>query len=131
MDTQIVPIHMMFDTVYALKAEGAILIDGGDPGKLTNFQRGLEAAAIKPEEIKLIVLTHGHWDHIGSAEDIRTITGAKMLLHQKDMHFLDEAHPSQPPGFTLWGKVLIEMLKLITSNMHIASFPVDIIAGDD
>jgi glyoxylase-like metal-dependent hydrolase (beta-lactamase superfamily II) len=131
MDIKIFPIPMMFDTMYAIRGEGIILIDGGDPQKMENFKRGLEKASIKPEEIKLILLTHGHWDHIGSAKEIQALTGAKVLLHHKDMHFLDEDHPSQPPGFTLWGKMIIAGLKLYTSNMHIPSFKVDIIAADD
>src|SRR4030065_1009451 len=131
MDIKIFPIPMMFDTMYAIRGEGVILIDGGDPQKMENFKRGLEKASIKPEEIKLILLTHGHWDHIGSAKEIQALTGAKVLLHHKDMHFLDEDHPSQPPAFTPWGKVIIAFLKLYTSNMHIPSFKVDIIAADD
>jgi len=131
MDINIFPIPMMFDTIYAIRSEGVILIDGGDPHKIGNLKRGLERASIKLEEIKLILLTHGHWDHIGSTKDIQALTGARVLLHQKDMHFLDEIHPSQPPGFTLWGKLIIEGLKLYTSYMHIPTFEVDIVAGDD
>jgi len=131
MDINIFPIPMMFDTMYAIRGEGVILIDGGDPQKMENIKRGIEKASIKPEEIKLILLTHGHWDHIGSAKEIQALTGAKVLLHHKDMHFLNEDHPSQPPGFTLWGKMIIAGLKLYTSNMHIPSFKVDIIAADD
>jgi hydroxyacylglutathione hydrolase len=130
-DINIFPIPMMFDTIYAIRSEGVILIDGGDPHKIGNLKRGLERASIKLEEIKLILLTHGHWDHIGSTKDIQALTGARVLLHQKDMHFLDEIHPSQPPGFTLWGKLIIEGLKLYTSYMHIPTFEVDIVAGDD
>lgn len=131
MDIKIFPITMMFDTIYAIRGEGVILIDGGDPHKIGNFIRGLEKASIKPEDIKLILLTHGHWDHIGSVNEIQALTGARVLMHQKDMHFLDETHPSQPPGFTLWGKIIIEVLKLYTSNMHLPTFTVDIVAGDD
>lgn len=131
MDIHIFPIRMMFDTIYMIRGEGVIIIDGGDPHKIRNFKRGLEKASIKPEEIKLILLTHGHWDHIGSAKEIQTLTGARILLHQKDMHFLKENHPSQPPGFNLWGEVIIACIKLYTSNMHISPFKVDIIAGDD
>jgi len=131
MNINIFPIPMMFDTIYAIKGVGVILIDGGDPRKIGNLKRGLERAAISPHEIQLILLTHGHWDHIGSTKDIQALTSAQVLLHEKDMHFLDELHPSQPPGFTLWGKIIIEGLILYTSDLHIPTFKVDIVAGDN
>jgi glyoxylase-like metal-dependent hydrolase (beta-lactamase superfamily II) len=131
MEVKIYPIKMMFDTIYSIRGEGVILIDGGDPNTIGNLKHGLDKASINPEQIKLALLTHGHWDHIGCAKEIQALTRARVLLHQKDMHFLDEVHPSQPPGFTLWGKIIIEMLKLYTSNMHIPSFEVDIVAEDD
>jgi glyoxylase-like metal-dependent hydrolase (beta-lactamase superfamily II) len=131
MEIKIFPIHMGFDTIYIVRGEGVILIDGGDPHKIAKFRGGIEKASINLEEIQLIALTHGHWDHIGSARDIKDLTGAKVLLHQRDMHFLDEAHPSQPPGFTLWGKTIIAMLKLYTLFVHIPTFEVDIVAGNE
>ena len=131
MDLGIFPIQMGFDTIYAVRGEGVILIDGGDPHKIERLNKGLEEVSIKPEEIQLIVLTHGHWDHIGSAKDIRDLTRAKILLHQKDLHFLDEAHPSQPPGVTAWGHTIIALLKLYSLFIRIPTFEVDILAGDE
>jgi len=131
MEINVFPIHMGFDTVYAVRGEGVISIDGGDPHKIANFKEGIEKISIKPEEIQLIVLTHGHWDHIGSAKDIKALTGANILLHKRDMHFLDEAYPSQPPGFTTWGKIIITLLKLYSPLIRIPTFEVDIVAGDE
>jgi glyoxylase-like metal-dependent hydrolase (beta-lactamase superfamily II) len=131
MDIEIFPIPMRFDTVYVIKSEGVILIDGGDPHKIEKLKHGLERASINPQEIKLILLTHGHWDHIGSTKDIQALTGARILLHQKDMHFLNEVPPSQPPGFTSWGKIIIAGLKRYTADMHFPTFEVDLVAGDD
>jgi len=131
MAINIYPISMGFDTIYAVRGEGVILIDGGDPQRIERLKEGVERASIKPEDIRLIILTHGHWDHIGSAKDIKAWTGAKIMLHQRDMHFLDETHPSQPPGFTLWGKTIIAILKLYTQFVHIPTFEVDIVAGDE
>ena len=131
MELSIYPIHMGFDTVYALKGGGVILIDGGFPHKLANFKDGLAKALIQPEEIKLIILTHGHWDHIGSARDIKQLTGARVLMHGKDMHYLAEVKQTSPTGLTPWGKVMSVPLNLITSFIHIPTFEVDIVAGDE
>ena len=130
MEVKIYPIHCGFTTVYALKGDGVILIDGGDPNTLGNIKKGLAKALIQPEEIKLIILTHGHWDHIGSAMDIKQLTGAKVLLHHKDMHFLADEKPTQPPGFNSWGRTVSALLTFISPMIHVPKFEVDIIAED-
>lgn len=122
---------MGIDTIYALKGEGVIIIDGGDPHKIMKFKEGIEKASIKPEEIKLILLTHGHWDHIGTAKEIKALTGAPILMHQGDMNLLDETYPSQPPGLTTWGKILNALLRLYSPFIKIPTFNIDIEAGDD
>jgi len=58
-------IPLGFDNTYIVKDQGIIMIDGGEPKKSKAFIKGLEEASIRPEDIKLIILTHGHWDHIG------------------------------------------------------------------
>ncbi|NLJ95922.1 MAG: MBL fold metallo-hydrolase [Clostridiales bacterium] len=35
-------------------------------------------------ECKRILLTHGHFDHIGAASQLRALTGAKIYIHEKD-----------------------------------------------
>ncbi len=131
MEISIFPIPMGLDTIYAVRGEGVILIDGGDPYKIARFKDGIGKAFIKPEEIQLIVLTHGHWDHIGSARDIKELSGAKILLHQGDMHFLGDVHLSQPPGFNAWAEVIIAVLKLYTRGFRIPAFQVDIVGKDE
>ncbi len=63
-------IPLGIDNVYVVKDKGAIIIDSGAPKKGKAFIKGLEEEGIKPEEIQLIILTHGHWDHIGSTAEI-------------------------------------------------------------
>jgi hydroxyacylglutathione hydrolase len=131
METSIHPIRMGVETIYVLRGQGTIVIDAGEPSKLGDFERGIAQASIQPDAIQLIVLTHGHWDHIGSAGDVKALTGAKILLHQKDMHFLDETSPGPPLGFTTWGKIILGLLKLYASSIRIPAFEVDIVAGDE
>jgi len=131
MELSIYPIHMGLDTIYAIKGEGVILIDGGFPHKLANFKDGLAKALIQPEEIKLIILTHGHWDHIGSTRDIKQLTSARVFMHHKDMHYLTEVRPTNPPGFTPWGKIVSALVTFILSLIHIPTFEVDIVVEDE
>ena len=105
MGISIHPIHMGLDTIYVIRDEGVIVIDGGDPHKQETFEKGIAEASIRAEEIQLVVLTHGHWDHVGSARNIKELTGAKVFLHQRDMHLLAASNPPQPPGLTIWGKI--------------------------
>ena len=130
MEAKIYPIHCGFGTVYALKGDGVILIDGGDPNKVDNIKKGLAKALIQPEEIKLIILTHGHWDHVGSARDIKQMTRARTLMHHKDMHFLADEKPTQPPGLNSWGRTASALLTFISPMIHVPKFEVDIIAED-
>ena len=55
---------------FIVKDQGTVLVDCGPPEKANAFVRHLPATGIKPEDIQLIIITHGHWDHIGSAADI-------------------------------------------------------------
>ena len=131
MGIDIHPIHLGFDCSYVVKDEGAIVIDGGEPKKLKHFMQGIEKASIKPEEVRLIVLTHGHWDHIGSAKDIKEATGAKIAMHENEKEWLEKSLKPQPPGVTLWGKIFINVVKMFMPFIHIAPTDVDVILGDD
>jgi glyoxylase-like metal-dependent hydrolase (beta-lactamase superfamily II) len=61
---------------YVIQDKETIMVDCGPPNKLGNFLNGMKRASIDPKLIKLIVQTHGHWDHVGSAKDIKEFTSA-------------------------------------------------------
>ncbi len=61
---------------------GLYLVDAGYPGKHAKIQRALSALA--PKKLKLIFITHGHFDHYGSAAALRDSTGAPIGIHIAD-----------------------------------------------
>ena len=43
--------------------------------------------------LKLIVSTHGHWDHIGDNASVAVATGAEIAVHPLDRHRLEDPQP--------------------------------------
>lgn len=40
-------------------------------------------------EILCLINTHGHWDHIADVHDVVRLTAAKVAIHKKDAHLLE------------------------------------------
>jgi hydroxyacylglutathione hydrolase len=107
---------------FILKDQGTVLVDCGPPKKTDAFIKQLSTARIKPRDIQLIVITHGHWDHIGSAAQIKEITGAKILMHQKERKWLEELYASPPQGVGGWGRFLAKsMVTVMAPFIHVKS----------
>jgi len=130
MKVNIHPILLGFDHCYIIQCEKVIMIDGGTPKQGKGFMKALERLSLKPEDIKLIVLTHGHWDHIGSAKEIKNITGAKLALHQQEKDWLEKSLKPLPPGVTAWGRIFVKILAMFMPLVHVPATNVDILLGD-
>ncbi len=131
MNISIYPITLGFDQGYIIQGEGVVMIDGGAPKKAKAFIKGIKKTSIKPEDIKLLIITHGHWDHIGSAKDIKEITGAKIAMHKREKDWLEKSLKPLPPGVTLWGKIFAKIMAMFMPFVHIPATNVDIILGDE
>lgn len=67
-----------------------ILVDTGIPNSEGRILRQLKRHNIDAGNIDLIVVTHGHIDHFGSAAKLKDIFGASILAHKAD----EEAYQS-------------------------------------
>ncbi len=131
MKIEIITIPLGFDQCYILKGDGVIAIDAGQQNKGKVFAGALEIAEISPDAVRLVVLTHGHWDHIGSAGEIRALTGASLAMHRSEAHWGENSPTSLSPGVTLWGRVLTAVLKVFMPLIKTPAANVDIEFGDD
>ena len=131
MSTQIHTIKLGFDQCYLIGDKDWIMIDAGQSNKKKEFLKKLADLGIKPEQIKLVIITHGHWDHIGSAKDIKEITGARIAMHHIEKEWLEKAQKHIPPAVTLWGHIISKTLGFLLPLIHFPASKVDIILGDE
>lgn len=122
---------MGFDQCYLIQSEGVIAVDAGAPGKGGKLQRGMEDAGIKPEELQLVIITHGHWDHIGSARQIKEMTGADIAIHECDAHWLEESLTPLSPGVTPWGRIFRSVMVKFMPLVQVPPMDVDMRLGDE
>ena len=66
---------------------GCILVDAGIPGSERKIAKVLTRHGLSMKDIKLIVVTHAHVDHAGSAARLRKLSGAPILAHRDDADF--------------------------------------------
>ncbi len=132
MSTQILPFHSGINTCYLIRQQGTILVDGAWSRSSRSFSKFLQSHRIEPEELKLVVLTHGDFDHVGGANDIKALTGARIAIHKNDRSCLEEGIYHWPRGATPWGKISRAMFKpMITSFAGFPPVTADVILEDE
>ena len=78
--------------VYILECEGGlILIDVGfTPTCKDNIKTELDGMERDWKDIKLILITHAHGDHIDNLGEVKKLTGAEVMLGEGDIDSLKE-----------------------------------------
>jgi glyoxylase-like metal-dependent hydrolase (beta-lactamase superfamily II) len=92
--------------------ESAALVDTGTPGTERKLSAALERLGIAPDDVRCIVATHSHYDHVGSLRAIKQLTGAAVVMHKHDAGAAAAGRSRTPPGSTGWGRVLGFLMRL-------------------
>jgi len=86
------PFELEAINLYLLRLEvGYLLIDCGmnTPASFAALEAGLHMAGASWQDIRLILLTHMHPDHIGLSPRIKELSGAAILMHEIEAEHLD------------------------------------------
>jgi len=70
--------------------DGLLLIDTAISESLYLLIDSIYRLGFSPQDIKNILLSHAHWDHIGGAAALKELTGAKIWMSEEDARFYRE-----------------------------------------
>ena len=92
------PYRMGRVNCYLIKTDiGYILIDTGCSSKRAELETELQNAGCQPGSLKLIILTHGDFDHTGNAAYIGKKFGVRTAMHHNDAGMVER-------GNMLWNR---------------------------
>jgi glyoxylase-like metal-dependent hydrolase (beta-lactamase superfamily II) len=74
--------------VYLVVAGGVVVVDTGIPGNSARILAALHSHGFSAADLRAIVLTHWHPDHIGSAAALRQATRAPVAIGEPDAPIL-------------------------------------------
>lgn len=81
--------------------QGHILINTGLDDSTPLIRKHLKALGFKFSDIKILLATHAHFDHVGAMAAIKKQAGAKMMINEKDAAVLADGGNSD---YALGGK---------------------------
>ncbi len=93
--------------VVGMLQSNSYLFYDSDSGEAICFDAGDEADRIvkflneNNLNLKYLVLTHGHCDHIGAADKLRQKTGCKIIIHQADVEMIRDKNINMSETFGL------------------------------
>ncbi len=90
--------------------EGFVLVDSGTPGNEKKILRAVREHLGKNPTPCAIVLTHGHFDHSGSALQLARRWGVRIHVHRMELPFVDGTD-FYPPADPAVGGFLAQMMR--------------------
>ena len=86
--SMVIPISLGWANAFVIRGKRPVLVDTGYPGSALAIMDKLHKNGIDPDWLSLILITHGHADHFGSAAELKKQTGAPIAVHKLDAEAL-------------------------------------------
>lgn len=98
--------HFFDATAYLFKGtEGYFLIDCGTPEGYGQIVSNIRKLGVDPADIRFILGTHGHYDHVGAAHLWKKDYGCRLYLHEKDREQVEGGDSVKTSAALLYGTV--------------------------
>ncbi len=113
MNVKIVPIRVGICNCYLIiQNRSCILVDTGVAGNIKKIISAITSRGLELSDLKLIFLTHSHYDHAGNAKELKELTGARLIVHESEAKYLRKGYHPIPKGTSAITKLLVWIGKL-------------------
>src|SRR5215471_6692302 len=70
-------------------SQGDILINSNLTSSIPLIKKNVEALGIHFTDVKILLISHGHWDHAAGSAEIKRLTGAKYMVMDADVPLVE------------------------------------------
>ena len=124
-------IQMTFVNAFLVKVkEGFILIDTGLAMHWEKLESKLMSAGCLPDKLKLVVITHGDFDHTGNCARLQEKYKSKIAMHKDDLLMVEEGVSVKRKVRTLRAKIFVILRRLKRRKFTFDKFKPDILLTD-
>ena len=114
--------------------DGCALIDSGFPGSADDILKAVAAAGRTPADVRHLIVTHAHPDHIGSLAALKRATGAAVYVHAADAEIVRLGTGFRPmtPAPGLFAQLLVRLVirPKLKRMLRLEPTPVDHVVND-
>jgi glyoxylase-like metal-dependent hydrolase (beta-lactamase superfamily II) len=116
----------------AVDDDGLALVDSGLPKRKDAILGAVAGIARQPADLKHILITHYHVDHVGSLADLKEATDAKSYAHPADSPVVrgDESQPG-PNRSSLLGRLVGPLVERLSPEPPLAAVDVEVQDGQE
>jgi len=109
---------------------GFVLIDTGLAQQWEKLETALTSVGCLPDKLKLVIITHGDFDHTGNCAKLQEKYKAKIAMHQADAFMVENGVFLKRKVRTLSGKMIILLSRLWHRRASFDKFRPDIFLTD-
>lgn len=102
----VVPVPLRHVNAFLIRGTRPVLVDTGLPGSAPKILSALQREGYMPWDLGLIIITHAHLDHTGSAAALSGATGAPVLVHKAEADYLAAGASAPVVPVTLTARIL-------------------------